>query len=212
MLKRFAELAIFGGQRRSEPTAQPRIWRRLFHVFAGSSIPIAAILAPEREFLIALAVLAVGAFVVDLSRFVIGPLNRAYMRWLSPLLKSDEASHITGATYMLISALPVFWLFGKDVAVPVMFFLALGDPVAAIVGSRLRGPRLFGKSPGGTAAFAATGAAAAGLLVAVGAIEYHWALWPAAAIAALAELAGLPPDDNLTIPLIAGASMWAMGA
>ena len=95
---------------------------------------------------------------------------------------------------------------------PVMFYLSLGDPVAAIVGSRLPGPRLFGKSPGGTAAFALTGAAAAGLLVASGVIEYHWAVWPGAAIAALTELAGLPPDDNLAIPLIAGTAMWAMGA
>ena len=196
----------------SGASAQPRIWRRLFHVFAGSSIPVAGILAPEREFLIALAVVAVGALVLDFSRFGFGPLNRVYMRWMSPLLKSDEDSHITGATYMLIAAVPVFWLFGKDAGVPVMFFLSLGDPVAALVGWRMPGPRLFGKSPVGTAAFAATGAAVAGLLVGTGAIEHHWALWPGAAIAALVELAGLPPDDNLTIPLIAGAAMWAMGA
>ena len=212
MLQRFAGLVIFGGQRRSGPSAQPRIWRRLFHVLAGSTIPIAAIFAPERELLIGLAVLAAGALAIDLTRLGISPLNRWYLRWLAPLLKSDEASRITGATYMLIAALPVFWLFGKDVGVPVMFFLSLGDPAAAIVGSRLPGPRVFGKSPGGTAAFVAAGAAIAGLLVAAGAIEYHWALWAGAVIAAVVELAGLPPDDNLTIPLIAGTAMWAMGA
>lgn len=212
LLQRIAGLLIFGGERRTEPTAQPKIWRRLFHIFAGSAIPIAGIFAPEREFLIALAVLAVGALALDLSRLGIGPLNRAYMRWMSPLLKSDEEKHITGATYMLIAAVPVFWLYGKDVGVPVMLYLSLGDPMAAIVGRRLPGPRLLGKSPGGTAAFAVTGTAAAGLLVAAGAVEQHWALWPGAAIAALTELAGLPPDDNLSIPLVAGTAMWAMGA
>ena len=151
-------------------SAQPRIWRRLFHVFAGSSIPVAGILAPEQEFLIALAVVAAGALLLDFSRFGFGPLNRVYMRWMSPLLKSDEDSHITGATYMLIAAVPVFWVFGKDVGVPVMFFLSLGDPAAAMVGRRMPGPRLFGKSPVGTAAFAATGAAVAALLVGTGAI------------------------------------------
>jgi dolichol kinase len=212
LLQRIAGLLVFGGERRSGPTAQPRIWRRLFHVFAGSAIPICGIFAPEREFLFSLAVLAAGALALDLSRFGIGPLNRAYMRWMSPLLKRDEERHITGATYMLIAAVPVFWLYGKDVGVPVMFYLSLGDPVAAIVGSRMPGPRLLGKSPGGTAAFWVTGAAAAGLLIATGAVEHHWALWPGAAISALTELAGLPPDDNLTIPLIAGSAMWAMGA
>lgn len=211
MLQRFAGLVIFGGERRAGPTAQPKIWRRLFHLFAGSSIPVAGIFAPENGLLLTLAVLAAGGLALDLARFGIGPLNRAYMRWMAPLLKSDEESHVTGATYMLIAALLVFWLYGKDVAIPALLFLSLGDPAAAIVGRRMPGPRLLGKSPGGTAAFAAIGAAAASALLAFGAIEYHWALWPGAIIAALVELAGIPPDDNLTIPLIAGTAMWAMG-
>ena len=211
-MQRFARLVIFGGERRIGPTAQPKMWRRLFHVFAGSTIPIAGIFAPENGLTLALAVLAAVALALDLVRFGVGSLNRVYLRWMAPLLKSDEESHITGATYMLVAALLIFWLYGKDVGVPVMFFLSLGDPVAAIVGRRMPGPRLMGKSPGGTAAFAVAGAAAAGVLLAFGAIEYHWALWAGAVIAALVELAGIPPDDNLTIPMIAGTAMWAMGA
>ena len=209
-MQRFAGLVIFGGERRTGPSAQPKIWRRLFHVFAGSTIPIAGIFAPETAFLTALAVLAVGSLALDLARFGIGPLNRVYLRWMAPLLKSDEESHITGATYMLIAAVLVFWLYGRDVGIVVMFFLSLGDPAAAIVGRRMPGPRVLGKSPGGTAAFAALGTAVVGALLAFGAIEYHWALWSGAAIAALVELAGIPPDDNLTIPLIAGTATWAM--
>ena len=212
MVQRFAELLVFGGERRSSAAEPPKIWRRLFHLVAGSTIPIAGIFAPQTGFLIALTVLAASALALDLSRFGVGPLNRIYLRWMSPLLKSDEASHVTGATYMLIAGAAIFWLYGKDVAVPVMFFLSLGDPAAAIVGRRMPGPRVLGKSPGGTAAFFAVSAAAAGILLAAGAVEYHWALWAGAAIAALVELAGLPPDDNLTIPLIAGTAMWAMGA
>ena len=211
MLQRFAALVVFGGEQRNGPTTRPKVWRRLFHVFAGSTIPIAGILAPESAFLIALAVLAGGALALDMARFGIGPLNRLYMRWMAPLLKSDEEAHITGATYMLIAAVLVFWLFGHSVGIPVMFFLSLGDPAAAIVGSRMPGPRLMGKSPGGTAAFAAVGVAVSGVLLGFGAIEHHWALWAGAVIAALVELAGIPPDDNLTIPLTAGAAMWAMG-
>ena len=211
-MRRFAELVIFAGKRQTGAAAPPRIWRRLFHLIAGSIIPVAAIFAPDREFLVALAVLAAGAVALDLSRFGIGPLNRLYMRWMAPLLKSEEVARMTGATHMLVAATLVFWLFGRDVGVPVMLYLSLGDPVAALVGGRLPGPRLAGKSPGGTLAFCATGAAVAGVLVAAGAIPHHWALWPGAAIAALTELVGIPPDDNLTVPLIAGAAMWAMGA
>ena len=211
-MRRFAETVIFTGRRSAGGSGQPRIWRRLFHVFAGSTIPVAGIFAPEREFLLALAVLAVGAVALELSRFGIGPLNSVYMRWMAPLLKSEEVARVTGATHMLVAAVLVFWLFGRDVGVPVMLFLSLGDPVAALVGARLPGPRLAGKSPGGTLAFWFTGAAAAVILVAAGAIPHHWALWPGAAIAAVTELVGIPPDDNLTIPLVTGTAMWAMGA
>ncbi len=210
-MQRFAELVIFAGRRQRGPQAPPRIWRRLFHLIAGSTIPVAGIFAPEREFLIAVAVLAAGAVALDLSRFAAGPLNQVYMHWMAPLLKGEEVSRMTGATHMLIAAALVFWLFGREVGVPVMLFLSLGDPAAAIVGRRLPGPRLAGKSPGGTLAFAATGAAVAAILLVSGAIQYHWAIWPGAGIAALVELAGIPPDDNLSIPLIAGAAMWAMG-
>ena len=210
-MQRLAELVIFAGRRREGPQAPPRIWRRLFHLIAGSSIPLAGIFGPEREFAVALAVLAAGAVVLDLSRFGIGPLNRVYMRWMAPLLKGEEISRMTGATHMLVAAALVFWLFGKEVGVPVMFYLSLGDPVAAMVGRRLPGPRLAGKSPGGTAAFAVAGSAVAAVLVISGAVGYHWGLWAGAGIAAVVELAGIPPDDNLTIPLVAGTAMWAMG-
>ena len=211
-MQRLVEMVVLAGYRQRGPQAPPRIWRRLFHLIAGSTIPVAGILAPEREFLVTLAVLAAGAVLLDFFRFGIGPLNRVYMRWMAPLLKGEEASRMTGATHMLVAAALLFWLFGREVGVPVMFFLSLGDPMAAMVGSRLPGPRVAGKSPGGTLAFAAIGLGVAAVLVATGAIHYHWALWPGAAIAALVELAGIPPDDNLTIPLIAGAAMWAMGA
>ena len=85
-------------------------------------------------------------------------------------------------------------------------------PAAALIGQRMPGPRIRGKSPIGTAAFAAAGATAAAILIAAGAIPHHWSLWPAAAIAALTELATIPPDDNLAIPLITGTAMWVMGA
>ena len=49
------------------------------------------------------------------------------------------------------------------------------------------------------------------VLVGSGAIEYHWGLWVGALIAGLVELASVPPDDNLSVPLIAGAAMHFLG-
>ena len=112
---------------------------------------------------------------------------------------------------MVIAALIVFILYGKEVGIPVMFFLSLGDPAAAIVGRRMPGPRIFGKSPGGTAAFIAAGAGAVAVLIAANGIDHHWALWVGAGVAGVVELVSLPPDDNLAIPILAGTAMFLMG-
>lgn len=207
-----AELALFGGTRRTAPIGPPKIWRRLFHVFAGSAIPIAGIFSPETPFLWGLAVFGLGSLAVDLLRFQAGWLNRLFMRWLAPLVKADESEHITGSTYMVLAALLVFGLYGKEVGVPAMFFLSLGDPVAALVGSRVPGPRFRGKSPLGTAAFVGVGCAAAGVVFAAGGLEHHWAIWVGALVAGLVELASVAPDDNFTIPVLAGTAMHFLGA
>ena len=193
----------------SSPT--PPIWRRLFHLIAGSSVPVAGIFAPEERMVIALAVLAAGGLLLDLLRFRISWLNQVFLRWLAPLLKPEEGHRITGATYMLIAAVMVFYFFGTTIAVAAMMFLALGDPAAAVVGRRTPGPRIWGKSPGGTAAFVAVALVVA-VLGGTGAVDYHWGLLVGAVVAGLVELAPLQLDDNLTVPLVAGAAMHFLGA
>ena len=190
----------------------PQIWRRLFHLLAGSSVPVAGIFAPEHGMVIALAVLAAGGLLLDLLRFRIIWLNQVFLRWFAPLLKPEEGHRITGATYMLIAALIVFYFFGTTIAVAAMMFLALGDPAAALVGRRTPGPRIWGKSPGGTAAFVAVALLVVAVLGGTGAVDYHWGLLAGAAVAGLVELAPLRLDDNLTVPLVAGAAMHFLGA
>ena len=191
----------------TQSRTNPPVWRRLFHLVAGSSIPIAGIFVASSIMVIALAVLSVAALALDLARFRVGWLNRYFLRWLAPLLKGSEKSRITGATYLLIAALAVFGLFDSTIAVASLLFLSLGDPAAALVGRAMPGPRIRGKSPGGTAAFLAVSLAVVGVLAAAGVIEYHWGLLVGAAVAAVVELASLPPDDNLTVPLISGGAM-----
>lgn len=211
-MRRYMQILVFGGERRSTQSVSPPVWRRLFHVVAGSSIPLVGVFVSETGMVWALSLLAAGGIGLDLVRFRVGWLNRLFTRWMAPLLKADEASHITGATYMVIAALLVFLFYGKEVAIPAMFFLSLGDPAAALIGRRMPGPRILGKSPLGTAAFIGVGAGAAGSLIAANAIDHHWAIWVGAAVAGVAELASIPPDDNLSVPLLAGTAMHFLGA
>ena len=211
-MRRYMEMLVFGGERRSPQSAPPPVWRRMFHIIAGSSIPLAGIFVSETAMVWALSLLSAAGLTLDLVRFRVGWLNRLFTRWMAPLLKADEVHHITGATYMVIAALVVYLLYGKEVAIPVMFFLSLGDPAAALVGRRMPGPRILGKSPLGTAAFIGVGAGAAAVLIAANVIDHHWAIWVGAAVAGAVELASIPPDDNLSVPLLAGTAMHFLGA
>ena len=188
-------------------SAAPPLGRRLFHAVAGSLPPLAGIFAPMPELVIILAVLALGSLALDLTRFRVSWLNRLFLRWLRPLLKSSEDRRITGATYLLVAAFLSFLLFDQAVAVAVLLFLSLGDPAAALVGRPMPGPRLFGKSPVGTLAFIGVSLLVGAALVGAGIAPFHWGLLAGAVVAGLVELAPLPGDDNLWVPLIAGTVM-----
>ena len=43
------------------------------------------------------------------------------------------------------------------------------------------------------------------VLASTGVLEFQWVLVAAAVVAGLVELAPLPLDDNLTVPLVSGA-------
>ena len=189
---------------------RPTLWRRLFHVGSGSSIPILAIFTSVEVMVVLMAVLSGLAIVVETARLRLPGLNQRLVRWLSPLLKASERQAITGATYMALASLVAFLAFDKPVAITALLFVSLGDPAAALVGSRVGGPRLGGKSPVGTLAFVLVGLSTAAVLMAVDEVEHHWSIGVGAAIAALVELAPLRLDDNLTVPLISGAAMTIM--
>ena len=191
----------------SKTRPAPPIWRRLFHLGAGSILPVAGIFVPWPVIVIGSGVVTLTSLSLDLARFRAPYLNRLFLRWLAPFLKKDESFKITGATYLLIATFWCFLVFDQTIAVVALLFLALGDPVAGLVGGRTPGPRVFGKSPGGTAAFILVSLAVVAGLIAGGVVQYHWALVAGAVIAALVELAPIPVDDNLTIPLISGLFM-----
>ena len=189
----------------------PPVWRRLFHLTAGSALPVAGLFTPHQFFIPTLAALVVIALAVEAARFISGPLNRALLQLFTPLLKQQEARRLTGSTFMLISGLAVFLLFDTHVAASAMLFLSLGDPVAALVGTRSRGPRFFGKSPVGTAGFLVVCFGVCAVLVSTGIIPFHWGLLAGAVVAGIAELLPVPLDDNLTVPLASGTVMYLLG-
>ncbi len=192
-------LATTGG------SAGPPWPRRLFHASVGTAIPVIAYFLPDPLPALIIGILAAGSMALDLVRFRVAWLNRLFLNSLSLLLKREEEARITGATYLLIAACISFLAFDKEIAVAVLLFLSLGDPSAALVGRPIPGPRIFGKSPVGTLAFVVVSLLVVALLVTTDVMAFHWVFIVAAIVAGLVELAPLPLDDNLTVPLVSGA-------
>ena len=190
-----------------EPPVAPVLWpRRVFHLLAGSCLPLGILLLPldtVEWLLIAGSLTAVAA---EVLRGLVDSVNDWMVRRL-PFFKEAESRQITGATYMLLSATFLVFVFEKEVAVLALLFLSVGDPFAALIGVRDHRARRFGKSLAGSTAFAVV-ALGAGLLATLHPdVPLAWWIVPGAVVAALTELAPLPLDDNLTVPIVAAAAM-----
>ncbi|MDO8751917.1 MAG: hypothetical protein Q7K03_12370 [Dehalococcoidia bacterium] len=185
--------------------------RRLFHMAAASLFPILALFLEKRTFLLLLLVVTALFVLADVARLRLVRLNLWWGKLFGPLLRQGEERRVTGASYILLGTLGAFVLFSRDAAVLAVLFTALGDPVAAMVGIRLPGRRLFGKSLWGTAAMIAVGLGVAGAMQVAGVIDFRWAIAVGALVAGIAELLPLPLDDNLRVPLLAGAAMALLG-
>ncbi len=142
--------------------------------------------------------------------------NRVLMRVLGPVAHPHEAYRVNSATWyataLTILALPGSVLIG----VAAVTVLGLGDPVAALIGRRWGRIRTMnGRTlEGSLAFFVAAELACIPLLMAMAGLS----LGQAALVGALASVAGAVAemlcrrvDDNLAVPLAAGAAA-ALGA
>lgn len=184
--------------------------RRLFHMLSGLMFPVLAFALEEKVFFPLLLFSSALVITGDVARLLFQPLNRAFVDVLAPLMRNEERRSIIGASYGLLGMLATFVLFRQDIdiAIVAVLFLALGDPVAAIVGIKFPRVQVYRKSLSGSAAMMAVGFAVVVLLHVTGVIDFRLAFLVGAIVATAFELAPLPINDNLTIPVGAGLAMW----
>ncbi len=172
----------------------------------ASSVPVGVLYLPKDTIEWLLIAASVASVALEAVRGLAPGINDLVTKRI-PVFKPKERFEITGATYLLVAATLVVFAFDKDVAVFALLFLAVGDPLAALVGGRDHRARIFGKSVAGTAAFV-IGATLAGVLATNHPdLSMVWWLVPGAIVAAVVELLPIPIDDNLSIPLAAASAM-----
>ena len=196
----------------AEPSAalslRRELQRKLLHVSSAVAPLAYAAGLPRERLLTALGVLLVVAGLVELARRRHAIVHERFVRATGVLLRGHEHQRVVGATWMLLAFVAAVWLLPRDVAIAVMWAVAVGDAAAAVVGKslgRLRIGRSSKTLEGSVACCLATGAGAllvAGLAPAESGV--------AGLAAAAAEWPDTPLDDNVRVAFAVAASVLVM--
>lgn len=117
------------------------------------------------------------------------------------VLREEEKPTLMGSTYFLFSTILTILLFPKTIAIVSLLILIFADTAAALVGKGIGKVRIFGKTLEGSFAFFLTS-----LLIVWTYPDLNRLSGSLAALGTtLIELLPIKIDDNLTIPLVAGA-------
>jgi len=182
--------------------------RGLFHMSGVLLVVAAAFFLPRMALLISLGVVTFIVFALELVRLKVPAVNRWFLSFFWPLLRKEEASRLTGTGFSLAGALVAFLLFPRDIAILAVSFLAVGDPMATIVGKHIGRTRLLGKRTLEGDLACLVSCTIAGFIGYFAGLDI---IWPAVLVGALgatiAEAIPLPINDNLILPLFAGLVM-----
>ncbi len=184
--------------------------RRCFHFFGILAAIMVALLLPERTFVIALYAATFSFILLEILRFSFPRLNQWLTCHLHVLLRDDEVRHPVTSTYILVASLVVVLLFGRDIAMESLLFLAVGDPAAAAVGQRWGRLRVRNKSLEGSLAFFLFSCAIGTILGSTILSLSLSVIVTGAILATLVELLSFRFDDNLTIPLASSGGMYTV--
>ena len=184
--------------------------RRLWHVSAGLCIALAAWFLAETAMLTSLGFVTFVFLTFEFLRLKVPSVNRWFFSHFGSLLREEETSRVTTSSYVLVAALVAYLAFGRDIAVLSVCFLAVGDVAAGIVGRYMGRTRLFGKALEGDLA-CLVACLAAGFALHYAGLDMGLVTIVAGSTAAtIGQAIRNPVDDNLTLPLFAGAVMAAI--
>ncbi len=197
------------------PSVRPTNYARsVFHV-ATAALSVALIaLVSSRGALIALAAFfAASAWTMEISRRVSPRANEFLLGVFRRVAHPHERFRVNSATWYTTALLALALSVPLALAMAAVGILGIADPAAALVGRRFGRVRLMhGRTLEGTLAFFATGTLTAlVLLTTFWSQPWTSALFVAACaslLGAITELVSRTFDDNLSIPLAAGAGGW----
>ena len=190
------------------------ILRKAIHL-SSLSIPVAYYFVSKSTALSILIPLFLLFALSDIARLRHPATGRLYEKFFGFLLRShernDRGRRLTGATYVLLSAILCVLIFPKVVVITAFAILIISDSSAALIGRKFGRRPFLRKSLEGTAAFFFSAVLVVALAPKIQYLPAEYLIGAAAAlVGAVVEAGSITFDDNLTIPLSVGAIMWLL--
>jgi dolichol kinase len=179
--------------------------RKLWHFSAGAFLVSVLIwnYPSKRIALLILGGSSVLLLIIDILRFGTGWGRRLFRAFFGQLAGRKEEEGPNASFFYAISLFITVLLFGPRIAMGAIISLAVGDPVAGIVGTFFGRTRIKGKAVEGAIANLVASFFLINLLV-----SSPWTAFAGAASGAIVELVHIPKvDDNLSIPIVSGLAM-----
>lgn len=191
------------------------ILRKGIHM-VSLSIPVSYYFISKELALSILIPMMIFSLSIDYGRYYSKTLEELVKKFFGFLMRKHEwdkkKKNLSGATYVLISAVFVVLLFPKVFVVTAFSVLIIGDIAAALIGRRYGKTKFLFKSLQGTLAFFVFSCfvVLAAPKIEGNLTEYLIGFF-AVAVGAIAEnLSGTWADDNFTIPVSVCAVMWLL--
>jgi dolichol kinase len=187
--------------------------RKLIHLFS-LSIPIIYYFIPSSTSITILIYLTVFALFVDGGRFISKSFAKIFYKTFGFLLRKheldNEKKNLTGATYVLLSALICALIFPKVIFVTGFTILIISDTMAALIGRKFGKRKFLRKSFEGTLSFFISASIVVIFTPKVGSFPMEYLIgFIAAFVGAIVENISYGyADDNLSIPISVGVTMW----
>ena len=181
--------------------------RKIIHL-SCAVLPLLYYFYLNREQIVILcSTISIWFLLAEILRFRHRESGVLFQKIFSPLLRDKEKqNHITGATYLFLSATITFIIFRKEIAVPAVLILTIADSFAAIVGKMTESAKFFDKSLAGSLTFFFISMIILYLFVP----ELGWMTLVVTFMVTLIESLPIPINDNLLISLSTGFILYVL--
>ena len=190
--------------------------RKAIHLFLFLSLLF--IFSFLSQFAICLLVPITAAFIsVDMARYYIPSIATVVLPlvWLASTAARNrcQEKRLNGASNVLVSSLLCVLLFPKIIAINAITILIISDTTSALVGRRFGRHRFLAKSLEGSLAFFISAVLVILVAPKIDRLPMEYVIgFIAAAIGTVVEALPIKIDDNLTIPISVGFSLWGFYA